>query len=221
MGKGFVNEPDNWGTHNPPTNPKLLNKLTKDFVQSNFNTKLLLKRILNSSEFQSAQQYESHRLLAEVLVDALSDITGIWDSYRSRVPEPFTFYPVGTRSVELGDATVSSSILDLFGRTSRDVSLENQHATDINDRQVLYLLNSTNLEQTIRKSPRIKQLVDNTKTVTELIHELSCLTLGRFATETELKLLNSYYDKNKLNRKDFATDLVWMYINSTEFLYQH
>jgi len=221
MGKGFVNESDNWGTHNPPTNPKLLNQLTKDFVQSNYNTKLLVKNILNSTEFQSAQHYESHRLLAEVLVDALSDITGIWDSYRSRVPEPFTFYPVGTRSVELGDATVSSSILDLFGRTSRDVSLENQHATDINDRQVLYLLNSTNLEQTIRKSPRIKQLVDNTKTVTELCHEISCLILGRYATEIELKLFNSYFDKNKLTRKDFAADLAWMYINSTEFLYQH
>ncbi|MFZ4582633.1 MAG: hypothetical protein ACOYM7_08275, partial [Paludibacter sp.] len=139
----------------------------------------------------------------------------------SRVPEPFTYYPVGTRSVELGDATVSSSILDLFGRTSRDVSLENQHATDINDRQVLYLLNSSNLEQNIRKSPRIKQLVDNTKTVTELCNELSCLTIGRYATDNELKLFNSYFDKNKLTRKDFAADLTWMYINSTEFLYQH
>lgn len=221
MGKGLVNEPDDWRKDNPPSNPELLDKLTSDFINSNFNVKLLIRKLLTSSDFQSSKTFEPKRLLAEVMVDAIADVTGISDSYRSRVPEPFTFYPDGTRSVDLGDATVSSSALELFGRSSRDVSLENQHVTELTDRQILYLLNSSELEQKIRKSPRIKLICDKTQNNTDLCNELLCLTLGRYATENELKLFLSYFENNKMTRNAFATDLVWMCLNSNEFLYQH
>jgi hypothetical protein len=220
MGKGLVNEPDDWGSHNPPVNPILLNKLTDEFIASGYDVRKMIKTIVLSAEFQS-DTFESQRLLAEVLVDALADVTGLSDSYRSRVPEPFTFYPEGTRSVDLGDATVSSSALELFGRSSRDVSLESQHTNKLTDRQVLYLLNSSELEQKIRKSPKLKQICESTKTISELCNAVSCLTVGRLVTDSELKLFTSYAEKNKLNRRDFASDLLWMYVNSSEFLYQH
>ena len=221
MGKGLVDEPDDWGNHNPPSNPELLNNLTNEFITSGFDTKKIIKTLLNSAYFQSANDFEPTRLQAEVLVDALADLTGISDGYRSRVPEPFTFYPDGTRSVDLGDATVSSSALELFGRSSRDVSLESQHITTLTDRQILYLLNSSELEQKIRKSPRLKQIVESAKTIDELCNELSYMTLSRKVTDNELQLFKIYSEKNKLNRRELATDLLWLYVNSSEFLYQH
>lgn len=220
LGKGIVNEPDDWGSHNPPANPELLNKLTNEFIASGYDVRKLLKSIVLSDQFQSAA-FEPQRLLAEVLVDALADVTGLSDSYRSRVPEPFSFYPDGTRSVDLGDATVSSSSLELFGRSSRDVSLESQHTNKLTDRQVLYLLNSSELELKIRKSPKLKQICENTQTLPDLCNEISYLAVGRPATENEIKLFTDYSEKNRLNRRDFATDLLWMYLNSSEFLYQH
>lgn len=220
MGKGIVNEPDDWGKHNPPSNPALLQQLTDEFTTSGYDTKNTMRTIVNSTYFQSATDFEPQRLSAEVLVDALADVTGISDSYRSRVPEPFTFYPAGTRSVCLGDATVSSSALELFGRSSRDVSLESQHTNTLTDRQILYLLNSSELEQKIRRSPRLKQIVESSKTIEDICNELMYITLSRKATATEQQLFADYAVKNKKNRRDLASDILWMLLNSSEFLYQ-
>jgi len=221
LGKGIVNEPDNWSENNLPSNPVLLENLTNEFIASGFDLKNLFSVILSSANFQNAINFEPYRLHAEVLVDALADVTGNSDSYRSRVPEPFTFYPEGTRSINLGDASVSSPTLELFGRPSRDVSLENQRNTTLTDRQVLYLLNSSDLERKIRKSPQIIRILESTKTINELCNEISLMALSRFPTKEEIQIYKSYSEKNKLTRRDFACDLLWMIINSNEFLYQH
>jgi len=220
-GKGIVHEPDDWGEHNPPSNPELLNKLTREFIASGYDVKNLARSILNSAYFQHATAFKPQRLLAEVLVDALADITGISDAYRSRVPEPFTFYPEGTRAVDLGDGTVSSSVLEIFGRSSRDVSLESQHVNTLTDRQLLYLMNTSSLEQKIRKSTRISNIAQNAGTVAALCHELSLLALSRKATQKEIELFREYAQSNNLNKRNLATEIIWVYINSSEFLYQH
>ena len=220
-GKGIVHEPDDWGDHNPPSDPELLNRLTYEFIASGFDMKKLARSILNSSHFQHATAFKPHRLLAEVLVDALADLTGISDEYRSRVPEPFTFYPVGTRAADLGDGTVSSSVLELFGRSTRDISLESQHATTLTDRQLLYLMNTSSLEQKIRKSPRINTIAQNAATIPALCDELSLLTFSRKATKEEIRIFTDYMQANKLNKRNLANEILWVFINSSEFLYQH
>ena len=135
FGKGIVDEPDDWREDKPPTNPELLNELTDYFLEKNFDMRALLKKILLTREFNSAMApdgyYVPQRLPAEVIVDAIAWSTGIWEKYSSRVPEPFTFYPASTRATHLGDATVSSTELELFGKVSRDVSLESQRNNSI------------------------------------------------------------------------------------------
>ena len=115
FGRGIVHEPDDWRYDNKPSNPELLNELTDYFIASKFDVRALLKRILMSEQFNSADGFTPQRLPAEVIVDAIASVTGIWSTYTSRVPEPFTVYPPRTRSTHLGDATVSSSELELFG----------------------------------------------------------------------------------------------------------
>jgi len=224
-GKGIVNEPDDWGKHNMPDNPELLNLLTNRFVESGFDMKAMLRLILNSNAFQSAMApqgiYVSQRMQAEVIVDALADLTGISDAYKSRVPEPFTFYPVGTRSVDLGDATVSSSDLELFGRVSRDVSLESQRSNKITSRQLLYLTNSVDLEGKIRRSEKLNQIYAQNKDVESICNAITLMTLSRYASKDEIILFKTYAEKNKLAMRDLATDILWTCINSTEFLYNH
>jgi len=151
--------------------------------------KSMMRLILNSKTYQSKMApdglYISQRLPAEVMVDALADLTGISDSYSSRVPEPFTFYPEGTRSVDLGDATVSSSDLELFGRVSRDVSLESQRSNKITSRQLLYLTNSVELEGRIRKSERLNQICAQNKDVESICKAISLMALSRYPTKQE------------------------------------
>ncbi|MEI6754238.1 MAG: DUF1553 domain-containing protein [Paludibacter sp.] len=225
LGQGLVNEPDDWGAQNPPTKPELLNYLTKKFIASGYDMKAFIKEILISYAFQCAGSgigtFIPERLNAEVIVDAIADISGISDQYNSRVPEPFSYFPAGTHSVELGDATVSSTTLELFGRASRDVSLERQHIKDLNARQLLFLMNSSELENKIRKSPVLNELCKNQLTVDDICKAVTLTILSRYPTADELQLYNSYASKNKLTTKQLCYDLVWLELNSTEFLYNH
>ena len=225
FGKGIVHEPDDWGTHNPPSNKILLDYLTNQFIASGYDTKALLKLFLNSGIYQSKHAPEgffmAQRLPAEVLVDALADLTGISDEYRSRVPEPFTYYPQGTRSVDLGDATVSSSALELFGRVSRDISLESQRNSTITARQLLYLMNARELEDRIRKSNTLTELCKQQKNIPDLCRAITLMTLSRYPTNEEITLYRQYAQEHKLSLRNLASDIMWTQINSIEFLYNH
>ena len=224
-GQGLVNEPDDWNSQNPASKPALLEFLTKKFIASGYDMKAFIREILLSNAFQCAKEdvgtFKTNRLNADVLVDAIADITGISDSYSSRVPEPFSFFPNGMHAVELGDATVSSSTLELFGRASRDVSLESQHIKELNARQLLFLMNSSELESKIRKSPVLNDLIKNQPTVEDICNAVTLTVLSRNPTSTEMQLYKAYASENKLTTKQLCYDLVWMQLNSTEFLYNH
>lgn len=225
FGKGIVNEPDDWREDNKPSDPALLKELTDYFLQNNFNIKKLMKKILMSEQFNSKAvpegTYVPQRLPAEVIVDALSTVTGAWSTYTSRVPEPFTFYPPKTRATHLGDATVSSSELELFGKVSRDVSLESQRNNSITSRQLLYLMNSSVLERRIRKSQILQQDYLNSGDVKQLADAITLRVLSRRATDEEVALYKKHMEQNKLPLLEVAIDMIWMQLNSNEFLYNH
>lgn len=225
FGKGIVQEPDDWGAHNPPSDPALMNLLTDRFVGSGYDMKAFFKLILNSDLYQSESYtgslFASRRMPAEVLVDALADMTGISDEYRSRVPEPFSIYPQGTRAVDLGDATVSSTALELFGRVSRDISLESQRSDALTSRQLLYLMNSSELEDRIRKSPVLNDICKRERNIPGICREITLSTLSRFPTQEEIALYRKYAETNQLSLRNLASEILWTQINSIEFLYIH
>ena len=225
FGKGIVNEPDDWRADNKPSDPQLLKELTDEFIDSGFDVRALMKRILLSEQFNSPAapvgDYQPQRLPAEVIVDALASVTGIWSTYSSRVPEPFTFYPPRTRSTHLGDATVSSSELELFGKVSRDVSLESQRNNAITSRQLLYLMNSSQLERRIRKSSALQKLYLNNTNIESIANAITLRVLSRRATPQEVALYKEYAEQSGLPLDEVAIDIVWAQINSNEFLYNH
>ena len=228
FGKGIVHEPDDWREDNRPSNPELLAELTDYFINNKFDMKLLMKKMLLSEQFNSKAApegfYEPQRLPAEVIVDALASTTGIWNTYHSRVPEPFTYYPRNTRSTHLGDATVSSTELELFGKVSRDVSLESQRNNSITSRQLLYLMNSSELEKRIRKSPVLQKIYLQCGESTEikpLADAITLLVLSRRATQQEVALYEQHMKQNRLPLMELAVDIMWMQLNSNEFLYNH
>ena len=225
FGKGIVHEPDDWREDNQPSNPELLKEYTDYFIAKKYDMRALLKKILMSKEFNSQMApegfYESQRLPAEVIIDAIASVTGRWATYSSRVPEPFTFYPPQTRATHLGDATVSSSELELFGKVSRDVSLESQRNNAITSRQLLYLMNSSELETRIRKSPVLKKICEQNTTVATVANAITLRVLSRRATPQEITLYEEYQKANNLPLNELAFDLMWIMINSNEFLYNH
>ncbi len=52
LGRGFVNPVDDFGPHNPPSHPELLDQLAKDFQESGYNVKKLCRWIMASRAYQ-------------------------------------------------------------------------------------------------------------------------------------------------------------------------
>ena len=235
MGKGIVNDPDDFRTDNPPSDPELLAFLENEFKTHNYDIKYIFQLILNSKTYQRSaftnetnlkdatyfSHYRLHRLTAEQLIDAICDITDVPETYWSRVPEPFTFLPKGTRAVQLEDGTISTPVLEMFGRPSRDISYESDRNSNLIMKQVLFLLNSTQITDKINKSQKLKQLTDKNETKEKLISEIYLLVLNRYPTPSETSTTLAWFSENKKDKYQNTSDLVWALINTKEFLFIH
>lgn len=235
MGRGIVHEPDDMRPDNTPSNKVLLSYIESYFIQSNFDTKAMFRLILNSNTYQRSSatnktnkadfslfsHYPLRRLTAEQLMDAINDITEKRDIYSSRVPEPYTHLPNDTRAVQLEDGTISTPSLELFGRPSRDISYENDRNNNLNEKQLLFLLNSTAIQDKIYNSNRIKALITNAKSTDELTTSIYLLVLNRYPSIYEKQIVSDYNLKKVQAKKTSAYDIVWALINSPEFIFNH
>jgi hypothetical protein len=237
MGRGIVQEPDDIRPDNPPSNPKLLDFLEREFVTSGFDRRKLLRLILNSRTYQRSSiarttsataealsaTYPVRRLEAEVLVDALCQLTGTGESYASPIPEPFTFLPDAQRAVCLGDGSISSPFLELFGRPPRDTGMETERNNGSSDDQRLHMLNSTHVQTKLRSGPRLRKLWGKSAGKSaELTTGLYLAVLSRPPTQAESTTAESYLRgaAGKISRDAFD-DLAWALVNSKEFLFKH
>ena len=171
LGRGIIHEPDDIRPDNPPSNPELLAYLERDLVAAHYDLKHMFRQILNSRTYQLSSIrrsprpeaaakfafYPLRRLEAEVLIDALCQITGTTEKYTSAIPEPFTFMPDNQRSIALADGSISSSFLELYGRPSRDTGLESERNNRPTAAQRLHLLNSSHMQRKIEQSAKLAE----------------------------------------------------------------
>lgn len=235
LGRGIIHEPDDIRSDNPPSNPKLLAYLEAELVSSHYDLKHLYRLILNSQTYQLSSipssddpkaavnfaAYPLRRLDAEVLIDALCQITGTTEKYTSAIPEPFTYVPEAQRSIALPDGSISSSFLELFGRPSRDTGIESERNNRPTAAQSLHLLNSSHIQRKIEQSRVVQSLSQSKASPRELIAGLYLATLSRFPTEAEAKIASVPFEARKASRREAASDLLWALINSPEFCCRH
>ena len=235
MGRGIVHEPDDIRPDNPAQNPELLAWLENELVDARYDLKHIYRLILNSKTYQLSSiprtdrpegaanfsHYPVRRLDAEVLIDALCQITGSTETYSSPIPEPFTFIPEDCRSIALTDGSITSSFLEMFGRPPRDTGLESERSNRPTTAQRLHLLNSTHIQRKIEQSRRLRSPMQSRRNPRETIDTLYLTILSRFPTEKELDVIRAYYRSGDVTRREATVDLTWALINSAEFLYRH
>jgi len=83
------------------------------------------------------------------------------------------------------------------------------------------LMNSSVLESRIRKSPILQRIYVNSANIEQLASSITLLVLSRRATKQEVAMYSDYMAKNNLPLIEVAIDIMWMQINSNEFLYNH
>jgi hypothetical protein len=165
--------------------------------------------------------YPMRRIEAEVLIDALNQITGTSEKYSSAIPEPPTVVPASERSIELADGSITSSFLELFGRPSRDTGYESERNNKPTAAQRLHLLNSTHIQNKIESSQMIRYQTGSDKSPREIAMGLYLGILSRFPTEKELKVAEAYASAENMSPRQAAVDLAWALVNSAEFLCRH
>jgi hypothetical protein len=165
--------------------------------------------------------YPMRRLDAEVLIDAICQITGTTEQYSSPIPEPFTFIPEDQRSIALADGSITSSFLEMFGRAPRNSGLESERNNRPTAAQSLHLLNSSHVQLKIQQSTRLRALLQPGGNPRDPINVLYLTVLSRLPTDEELRIVGAYFQSVPGNKWPAVVDLVWALMNSAEFLHRH
>lgn len=238
LGRGIIHEADDLrldSKDNPPVNQALLDYLQQELVGSKYDLQHIYRLILNSSTYQLSSIrrsdderaeanfafYPLRQMEAEVLLDALCQISGTTEKYSSAVPEPFTYIPEELRTVFVADGTTTSSVLELFGRPARDTGLMSERNTAPSASQRLHLLNSSHVQKKIEQGRKLLQTALSKKTPRETAELLYLTVLSRYPTADELRAVVKYQAASGARGYDMLVDLVWAMINSDEFVYKH
>jgi hypothetical protein len=243
MGRGVVEAEDDLRQTNPPTNQELLDALARDFVDHRYDTRHLIRTVMNSAAYQrsskpvpgneSDDRFYSHylvrRLPAEVILDAYSQVTGVptpFDQLNSGGKDavsPYNGYPLGTRALQLPDALVTSRFLDAFGRPEREQTCSCERQQDASVSQALHVNNGKTLNDKLRaKDSRIGQWLKENITDEEAVRRVFLLALCREPTPTEMKKLTGMLAEaagNNGTRREALEDLFWGVLASKEFIF--
>ncbi len=195
LGVGLIEPIDDIRAGNPPSNPKLLDRLTEEFVKSGFNTRKLIRTICKSRTYQHSivandfnkddETNYSHavarRLPAETLFDAIHVACGS--------PSNIPGLPRGVRAAQLLDSSVQvpGGFLELFGKPPRESACECERSGGMMLGPVLNLVNGPITGEAIRDpANRITKLVASQPDDAKVVEEIFFMILNRAPTKAEL-----------------------------------
>ncbi|MFK7766032.1 MAG: DUF1549 domain-containing protein [Mariniblastus sp.] len=245
MGRGLVENVDDMRVSNPATNEPLLAALSDFVVEENYDLKSLMRLILQSETYQRSSEtiegnelddrfyarYYPRRLMAEVLLDAVSQVSEVPTSftqiaYRGADVKNTKAYPLGTRALELHDSAVVSQFLSTFGRNTRDIVCDCERTNKPSMVQVLHIANGTTINEKLKNEKscitEALKLNASEETNSKIIYEAYLKTLSRLPSKKETtQLLEVFNDAEKVSRREVIEDLYWSLMSSREFLFQH
>ena len=229
FGRGLVDPVDDLRLTNPPSNPELLDAAARHLVDDKFNLKSLRRVSLRSAAYQRSSlplnenklddrfysRYYPKRMMAEVLLDAVSAVTG--------EPTQFTGFPAGWRSLQLPSSSASSYFLTTFGRPERLVTC----ACERNDQptmvQVLHISNGATLNGKLAAKDNLlsKRLAEK-RSDDDLLNDLYLRALCRMPTDAERKrIVQELAATPPAEKRQAWEDVYWSVLSSKEFLFNH
>ncbi len=230
MGVGLVEAVDDLRISNPPSNAKLLDRLAEYLIEHNWDLKALMRVILQSATYQRSSvplpenradrrfyaRYYPRRLKAEVLLDAISQVTG--------VPTQFPGYPRSWRALQLPDSNVNNYFLKTFGRPKRETTCACERSEEPSMTQVLHLSNGRTINEKLRSPQNVlRRWLAQGWSDEKILEHLYLRALCRRPTaEEKQRLLPVLAQAAKTApRQQVLEDLFWSVLTSREFLFNH
>lgn len=239
--RGLIEPEDDIRDTNPPTNPELLDALAKNFIDSGFDLKALVRTITRSQTYQlssTPNQYNvvdrqafSHfypkRMTAEVLLDAIDQVTG--------AKSDFADLPAGTRAISLPDNSYnkSSAFLKVFGRPEATSVCECERVQSASLAQSLHLMNASDIKAKLTASNGRAQTMAKAQVPdAQRVRELYLSAFSREPSAEETKIADDYVNQTRTDAEGKPLDsqrsklmgyedLLWAIVNTKEFLYNH
>jgi hypothetical protein len=230
FGRGIVDPLDDMRVTNPPSNPALLDALAKVVVDKKYSLKALIRTIctsrtyqlsavptdLNKSDKQNFARYYPKRLSAEVVFDAVCQVT---DS-PSQFPGLPTDRHAPARAIMLPDESFQSYFLDVFGRPQRISACECERVNEASLAMTLHLLNSQEVQDKLaRVGGRAEKMAKDPRPDEAKVNELFLATVGKPPTSDQMKLAQENLAKHAKEKKVAYENILWALVNSKAFLF--
>lgn len=235
FGYGFTNPIDDIGPHNPASHPELFDFLTESFVQSNYDLNRLMYWI-SMSEAYGLSSVQEEKFAA---IDDPQE--GGFPLFSRAYPRPMGPEQVYD-SIRIAIRSVSKQPIDSsVGTIHRREWVEQfvrSYGTDENDEalvfesniaQALLLMNGSDLQKSITAASGevARTLSDESGAVMGSLRRLAMATLNREPTEKEERVFRNRYRSLIRNlppadaMKTATEDMLWAYLNSSEFSSLH
>jgi hypothetical protein len=230
FGRGIVDPVDDFRLSNPPSNPALLEALAEEVIRQKYDLKGLMRTILNSHLYQLSSAPNEwnradtrnfsrayrRRLSAEVITDAIADVTG--------VPNPYDGMPPGSRAMQAWTYKIESRTMDAFSRpnSSSDCPCERDAKPSIV--QSLHLMNSRNLQAKLKSAEataRVEQLTKGGRSPEDIVTELYLACFSRKPAPEELQVATAAFSAQGATPRSATEDVLWALLNSAEFVFNH
>ena len=234
FGRGIVDPVDDFRTTNPPTHPKLLAELAKEFRDRGYDLQSLMRTIVQSRTYQlSAEPPPSDRgdklnysrartrpLEAAVLLDAVSRATAVEEEFNLHDIVGGGKAPPGTRAMQMIPDLCPSTFMEVYGQSMRKTPASGN--PDPNLRQALHIWAGPAYTSKISKpGGRLDRLLGEEASDAEIIEEFYLASLTRFPTIREKTQLLGFLKERRARRKETLEGLLWALISSREFAYNH
>ena len=237
FGRGIVDPVDDFRSTNPPTHPELLQALAKDFRDSGYDLKHLMRTIVQSRAYQlAAAPNESNKedkidyshaqarpLEPAVLLDAITSATGVPEKFAHFTSPPLGVEfdpPAGMRAMQTIPELCPSQFMDDFGRPMRAALPVGSPQPNL--LEALHMIAGPTYNSKIaQEGGRLDQLLKNGDSDEQVIDAFYLAALTRFPTVQEKAALMKFLAQRSSHRQETLAGMVWALVNSREFAYNH
>ena len=216
FGRGLVNPVDDMVESRKPTHPRLLERLTEEFVRSGFDVHFLVRAICNSRTYQRTSKVtkgneDDREFYSRMPVKMLTP-EQLWNCY-----EALGLELTEIRNPNLhADLTLENFRTLLLNGDEEPSALEYKHGAT----HALFFMNHVHLAS--RQKVLVRQLATSARTPAEMIDRLYLTVLSRYPTTQQRETLTEFLQsKSESSSEDTYGDILWALLHSSEFTVNH
>jgi hypothetical protein len=247
FGYGFTRPVDDMGPHNAPSHPELLERLSSEFVKSNYDLKQLVRWICNSEAYNLTSQYKAgvkgsdgdwKRDAEGTPIDPGNDVD---NPAAGEIPLFSHLYIKSMEAEQLYDSLIVATNAHRSGRSSWDQAEQQRQrwlqqfviafGTDEGDEtttfngtipQALMMMNGELVGNAVSadKGGFLREALAAESKDTARVQKLYLATLSRYPNSREVSMARKLMAGSQDPLAAYQ-DLFWALLNSNEFIFVH